>query len=259
MNIFKLLLSVVALWMVSCASRKDLLYMQNLDSLSKNKIVAEDTISFNAPKIQIDDKLLINITSIDAKTVKPFNGYVNSYTEDDRTSVSPLLQLYLVDQNGQINLPQIGKITVTTMSRIELETSLIEKIKPLVPDVKVNVQLINFRVTLLGEVTKPGEYAIKGDKVTLLQAIGMAGDLTIYGKRTNIKVVRHEGNKVQYYNVDITSSDFIKSPVYYLRQNDVVYVEPNQPRMNNSQASTTTSYIISATGLLITILSILTR
>lgn len=260
MNIIKLLLSVVVLLMVSCASRKDILYIQDVNSITKNQLITEDTITFTAPKIQQDDRLLINISSIDPKATKPFNGYINSYSvEDDRASQPLLLQSYLVDQNGEILLPQLGKVKVGGMSRVEIEQYLTSKIKALIPDVKVNVQLINFKVTVLGEVVRPGEFSVKGEKINVLQALGMAGDLTIYGSRKNIKIIRNEGDQIKYYTVDLTSKSFIKSPVYFLKQNDIVYIEPNQPRMNNSQTSATTSYIISATGLFITILSILTR
>ena len=118
---------------------------------------------------------------------------------------------------------------------------------------------MNFRITVLGEVSRPGEFTINRDKISVLQAIGLAGDLTIHAQRNNIKVIREVDGQVKYFNIDLRSTDVLNSDAFHLQQNDVVYVSPNKPRVNASASSPTASYIISATGLLVTIISILTR
>lgn len=247
-------LVLLIFFVVSCASRKDVIYLQDLSgNLNKE-------IKFIAPVFNIDDRLTINISSINPEAARPFNLYITSFNTGGVNAVgNQQQQSYLVDQNGEISFPQLGKLKVSGKTRIELESFLEEKLKPFLPDVKANVQLVNFRISVLGEVKKPGEFIVNRDKISILQAIGLAGDLTIHGKRDTIKVLRNENGKITNYNIDLRSSDFFNSPAYYLKQNDVVYVSPNKPQVNASASSPTASYIISATGLVITILSILTR
>jgi len=255
-NFFKT--AIVVLLIVSCASRKDVLYLQDLNT-AENSIISNE-IDFHSPVFKIDDRLTINVSSINPEAARPFNLYVAAYNVGGLTAVSQQQQQsYLVDENGNIRFPKLGDVNVLGKTRVELEKLLENKLKIYLPDVKVNVQLVNFRISVLGEVNDPGEYIINRDKVSILQAIGMAGDLKIHGKRDDIKLIREDDGEIKYYNLDIRSKDIINSPAFYLRQNDVVYVSPNKPQVNASASSPTASYIISATGLLITIISILTR
>lgn len=250
-----ILLSVIT---VSCASRKDVVYLQD-NSETVDELIYEK-VEFNSPKFKVDDRLTINISSINPEAARPFNLYITSHNMGSVVATGQQQQQsYLVDENGDISFPQLGKIKVKGKSRVELETFLEEKIKYFLPDVKANVQLVNFRISVLGEVNDPGEYLINREKTSILQAIGMAGDLTIHGKRNEIKLVREIDGEVKYYNYDITNKNITSLPIFYLQQNDVIYVTPNKPRVNASASSPTASYIISATGLLITIISILTR
>lgn len=252
-----LLLIFCSLMFVSCASRKDVLYLQNIDE-EQNSLI--ENVKFSSPEFKIDDRLTINISSINPEAARPFNLYITSFNMGSLNATGQQQQQsYLVDANGDIAFPQLGKVNVVGKNRIELEAFLEERLKPYLPDVKANVQLVNFRISILGEVNNPGEYNINRDKTSILQALGMAGDLTIHGKRDDIKLVREIDGKVKYYTVDIRTKDLINSPVYYLQQNDIIYVSPNKPKVNASASSPTASYIISATGLLITIISILTR
>ncbi|NJB83246.1 polysaccharide biosynthesis/export family protein [Wenyingzhuangia aestuarii] len=251
-------LLLVCLLVVSCASRKDVIYLQDIATTNENR--ESESINFKAPTFKRDDRITINISSINPEAARPFNLYVAAFNTGGLTSVGQQQQQsYLVDQKGEISFPQLGKLNVLGKTRIELEIDLENKLKSFLPDVKANVQLVNFRISMLGEINKPGEYTINRDKINILQAIGLAGDLTIHGKRDNIKLIREKNGEVIYYNLDLRSKDIVNSPAYYLEQNDVVYVEPNKPQVNASASSPTASYIISATGLLITIISILTR
>lgn len=248
-------LAILSLIIFSCASNKDIIYLQDLDSETKL-----DTISFKSIKFKIDDRLTINISSNNPDAAKPFNLYLTSFnTGGLNASGQQQQQSYIVDEKGNINFPHIGAIKVAGLTRTVLEKQLEDLIRPYLPDVKAIVQLVNFRISILGEVNKPGDYNINRDKVSVLQAIGMAGDLTIHGKRKGIKLIREVEGGVTVYEIDLKSKELINSPFYYLEQNDVLYISPNKPRVNASISSPTNSYIISATGLLITIVSLLTR
>ncbi len=258
MKIIKSLLTVLLALLASCASRKDVIYLQDLNKGSIDSVMMK-AAKFESPKFKIDDRLTINVSSINPEAARPFNLYVGAFNVGGVNLGQQQQQSYLVDQNGEIGFPQIGKINVLGKNRIELEKYLEKELKAFLPDVKVNVQLVNFRISVLGEVKKPGEYFINRDKTSVLQAIGMAGDLTIHGKRDNIKLIREENGELKYYNIDIRTKEVLNSPAYFLQQNDVIYVSPNKPQVNSSASSPTAQYIISATGLLITIISILTR
>lgn len=250
------LLSVLSILLLSCASRKDVIYLQDLNK--SEELV--DSVVFDSPKFKVDDRLTINISSINPEAARPFNLYITSFNTGGVSSGGQQQQQsYLVDENGEISFPQLGKLKIKGMSRIQLEEYLEDELKEQLPDVKANVQLVNFRISILGEVQKPGEYMINRDKISILQALGLAGDLTIHGRRDMVKLVRETNGKVKYYTIDIRNKDLLDSPVYYLQQNDVIYVTPNKPKVNASASSPTASYIISATGLLITIISILTN
>ncbi|NIJ44324.1 polysaccharide export outer membrane protein [Wenyingzhuangia heitensis] len=258
-KIKKLGVSILMLLIVSCASRRDVIYLQDLKE-GNNQDTEVFKNSFSAPKFKTDDRLTINVSSINPEAARPFNLSVASFnTGGVQATSQQQQQSYLVDQKGDINFPQLGKINVLGQTRISLEVFLEKKIKPFLPDVKVNVQLVNFRVSILGEVKTPGEYIINRDKISILQVIALAGDLTIHGKRDDIKLIREEQGGIKHYNIDLRSKDVINSPAYFLQQNDIVYISPNKPQVNASASSPTASYIISATGLLITIISLLTR
>ena len=243
---------------LSCASKRDIIYLQDLDQ--KDMVAQSDLVHFNAPTLKPDDRITINISSINPEAARPFNLYITSFNTGGVSALSQQQQQsYLVDLNGYIFFPQLGKISVLGKTRIQLEKYMENKLRPFIPDVKANIQLVNFRISILGEVRRPGQYIIDRDKVSIIQAIGLAGDLTIHGKRHDIMVVRENNNKLTYYNLDLTEKSIVNSPAFYLQQNDVIYIAPNKPQVNASASSPTASYIISATGLLITIISILTR
>ena len=260
-GIKKIVLSLLTLGVISCASRKDIIYLQDVnDKTEQSNVLEMDSVHFNPLTIKPDDRLTINISSINPEAARPFNLYISAFNTGGVTaSGQQQQQSYLVDKDGCISFPQLGDLKVAGFTRVELEKHLEKKIKPFLPDVKANVQLVNFRISILGEVKTPGEFIVNRDKISVLQALGLAGDLTIHGKREDIKLIREENGKLTYYNIDLRSKDMVSAPSFYLQQNDVLYVAPNKPQVNASASSPTASYIISATGLLITIISILTR
>jgi polysaccharide export outer membrane protein len=235
----------------SCASKQDVIYYQNIDSLN-----AKQNLSSYEIKIQPDDLLMIIVSADDPEVAIPFNLKTVSISSTNRLDITrgqETVQLYLVDQAGNIEFPVIGKLKVSGLTRSEILKSLQEKIGVYIKNPIINLRIMNFKVSLQGEVNIPGTYPVVSERVTLIEALSMAKDLTIYGKRDNILVIR-ENNGIKSYNrVDITKSDFINSPFYYLAQNDVIYVEPNKTKVNSSAVGPNTSVIISAVSILVSL------
>lgn len=234
--------------LTSCASREKIVYFQgDLQSLEK-------TYQYS-PIIQPDDELVITVSARDFEASKPFNQ-VNYYYQ---TQNEARLQSYLVDEEGYIEYPVIGKIKLGGKTRSEAMSFMKNLLSEYVIDPGVMIAISNFKVTVLGEVHTPGTYTLPNERVTIIEAIGLAGDLTINGVRNNVLVIREiEGEKF-FHRVDLTSNEIFNSPVYFLMQNDVVYVEPNKAQINSSTYSRNTSIIISIAGLIITVISVLTR
>ena len=232
-KLFFLLISCVLL--VGCNSTKEVAYFQNLDPTQQESISANKGIT-----IQSKDVLSIIVSSKDPELSAMFNLPVVSYqTNSEIVSSTRGTQQtlgYAVDENGEIRLPVLGKIKVAGMTRFELQEKIKKELKDrdLLKDMVVTVEFRNFKISILGEVKTPGSYSIAGDKVSVLEAISMAGDLTIYGQRDQVYVIREEGGNRTVYKLDLRSSDIFQSPAYYLKQNDVIYVQPNKVRAGQS-------------------------
>ncbi|GGF12511.1 polysaccharide biosynthesis/export family protein [Flavobacterium limi] len=235
----------------SCASKKDIVYYQNIDGAN----VSQNTVSYEV-KIQPDDLLMIIVSAEDPEIASPFNLAVVSIPNPNNIQLATnqqTVQSYLVDRNGNIEFPVIGKLQVGGLTRTEVLQSLKDKIAVYIKNPIINLRIVNFKISLQGEVTLPGTYSINSERVTLIEALSMAKDLTIYGKRNNILIIREINGVKSYNRVDITKADFINSPFYYLAQNDVVYVEPNNTKINAAAVGPNTSVIISAISILISL------
>lgn len=262
MNYMKYIIAVkkaipflVVLLLFSCAQRKDYVYFQNIDGLTN-----PDKSSSYEVKIQADDLLMILVSAEDAESALPFN--LTSISVPSVINITAMrgqetMQSYLVDSNGFIDFPVLGKLKVSGMTRSELLVLLDDKISKYIKKPVFNIRIMNFKVSVQGEVTAPGTYSINSERLTLIEAISMARDLTIYGKRDNILVIREVNGVKSYNRVDITKADFINSPFYYLAQNDVVYVEPNKTRINGAAVGANTNVIISITSLVITLITLI--
>jgi polysaccharide export outer membrane protein len=246
--------SFLALFLFSCASRKDIVYYQDLDGSSSN--IKSNSYEI---KIQPDDLLMIIVSAEDPEIALPFNLTTNFVVNTSRPDLvgQQSSQLYLVDSNGFIEFPVLGKLKVGGLSRSEVLKLLKEKISVYIKNPIINLRIMNFKVSVQGEVSLPGTYNISSERITLIEALTMAKDLTIYGKRNNILVIREIDGVKSYNRVDITKSDFINSPFYYLAQNDVVYVEPNKNKINGAAIGPNTGVIISISSLLITLITLL--
>ena len=248
--------------MSSCATVKDIAYFQNKLVDQPEKIDKHAGIV-----IQPKDQLSIVVSSRNPELVAMFNLPVVSYQAGSEVTAgggSQRLLGYVVDNNGQIDFPVLGVLEVAGLTRWELseliKNQLIEK--QYLTDAVVTVEFMNFKVSVLGEVAAPGTYAIQGDKVTVLQAISMAKDLTIYGERNNVSIIRERDGERVIYEIDLCNVDLFKSPAYYLQQNDIVYVQPNKYKSRQSTVDTkgqwVTSLAISGGSMLLSIASIIT-
>jgi len=253
MKITKLTLLITLILITSCASRKEFVYFQGEKEIKTNT-------NFE-PKLGQDDFLNIIIFGCDEESLKIFNippSATNSTNRGYYVGASAT-QGYLINEKGEIDFPVIGKIVVGGLTRDEAADLIKSKLNVYLKDPKVNIQIQNFKITILGDVKNPGTIQVPNERITLLEAIGIVGDLNITAKRKNILVLRTEKGKNIEYRVDLTNKDFLNSPVFYLNQNDVIYVEANKTKINSSNVSASSSMVVAIASLLITTINVLTK
>ena len=245
-----LLFTLSIVFLVSCASKKDLVYYSNIDTISLNSTTYESVL-------QPDDLLVVLVKGENPEAVAAYNMPNISYVgSEERTAEVQRLFTYLIASDNSINFPGIGKVTIGGLKRVDAEHLLEAKLSMYVKNPKIDMRILNYKVTVQGEVNKPGTFTVSSERVTLLEALSLAGDLTVYGKRTNILVLRENNGVKTVQRVDLTKADFINSPFYYLHQNDVVYVEPNKTKINGAVVGPNTGIILSGISLLVTILAL---
>lgn len=248
----------VALTMGSCGSTKDVAYFQN----SQDVDLSNSQFLYDA-RIMPKDQLTITVSTIDQNAALPFNLTVPTpYTAASRSSYSQaMLQMYLVDNDGNINFPIIGSLHVGGMTKSEAEDMIQAKIKPYMSDVEnpiVTVRMPGYQITVMGEVNRPGTFTVSREKITILEALAQAGDLTIYGVRNNVKLIREDAQgRKSISEINLNDANIINSPNYYLQQNDVIYVTPNKVKAQNSSVGSMTTLWFSATSILISLTSLL--
>lgn len=232
--------------LTSCASKKNMIYFQGQNSSS--------TVFQNAvPKIQINDMVIVNVSSSNSKAAEAFAPGVRAAMGNPTAAPN----VYTVYDDGTIALPFVGKIKIAGLTRTEAAEYIKEQLKDYIIDAGVNVSYANFKISVLGEVGSPGTFTLPSERVTILEALALAGDLTIQGKRKNIMVIRETATGKQTFDVDITGKEVLDSPVYYLAQNDVVYVEPNGAKVQSSIVNYTA--FLSVAGLILSIITFATR
>lgn len=238
----------------SCGSRKNMVYFQP-DSTQINTLYEQYT-----PRIQSSDILTIVVTAADPKVTAPFNPLSTMTTSNLTQQVDMALRpTYTVDEKGDINLPMLGRVHVAGLTRIQAIEKLRVELGQYIKDPGINMNFNNFRISVLGEVARPGSFIMPTERVTVLDALGMAGDLTIRGVRNNVMVIREVDGQKTTHRLDLTQQNSLNSPYYYLAQNDVIYVEPNKSQINSSKLGANTNIIVSIAGLIITVISVLTR
>ena len=248
-NYIRLFLATVAVCLLtSCSSPKNVTYFQNRETLDK----AVRGYLVDA-RIMPKDVLTITVSTTTPEAAKQFN----LVTPTSQTQ----LQSYLVDNEGMINFPVIGELKVGGLTKTEAEKLIAEKIALYLTESQnpvVTVRMSSFSISVLGEVNHPGTFTIEREKINVLEALSRAGDLTIYGVRNNVTLIREdsEGFKT-YHTLDLNDANIVNSPYYYLQQNDILYVEPNKIKAQNSTIGSMTSLWLSATGILVSVATLL--
>lgn len=239
--------------LASCASREKLAYMQNIDAQASASNLTYE------PIIQPDDLLQIIVSAPDLELAIPFNlvsvGMISN-PENPGGGGQQIQQLYLVDKEGNIPFAGLGTVKVGGLTRTQLIEMIKEKLKAYINEPQINFRLANFKVAVEGEVNRPGVFKVATERFTLLEALAQAGDLTVYGRRDNILVIREQNGVKTHARVDLRQADFFQSPYYYLAQNDVVYVEPNKTKINASAVGPNITVIFTGISLLLTILAL---
>lgn len=244
---------VMSLFLFSCAAPKSLTYFKDVPDTLQTKVV--ELSKYNTPVIQPDDILQVTVQTMDPGATALLNqtgqpSWPLTGSGGGGSSSSASLQQgiegYLVDKNGFVVVPLLGKIEVKGKTTDEVRDTIRAKAAEYYKDPVVNVRFANFRVTVLGEVTKPATYVMPNERVTLLDALGAAGDLTAYGKRENVIVIREVNGKKEFTRFNLQNSSMFNSPYFYLQSGDVVYVEPNKAKIASTDIAQTRRWTIMA-------------
>jgi polysaccharide export outer membrane protein len=246
---------ILAMLSTSCRTGERVIYFQD----SKNDSLAVSTPGFT-PVFKVDDLLSIVITTADPESAQIYNLPAVGPTNQGYTVGNPAPYGYLVNSRGEISLPVLGTIHVAGKSRMDLENEIKTLLEGQLKNPTVQIQILNFKVTVLGDVKAPGTFKIPNERITLMEAIGLAGDLRMTGERKNVKVIRDSSGVKTEYSIDLTSKEVFSSPAYYLQQNDLVYVQPNAAaRSEGTFWRTTGAIFISISSLVITTISIIIK
>jgi len=254
-----ILIATTGIFLSGCSSYKKVPYMQDPETVNA---YGKEIPLYDA-KIMPKDLLSITVNTTDPLAAAPFNLTVqsplNTNVKEMYTTTQPSLQQYLVNNEGEIDFPVLGKLKVGGMTKNEAESMIREKLQPYLKETPiVTVRMANYKISVLGEVNKPGTFTVSNEKVNVLEALAMAGDMTVYGVRDNVKLIREDAQgKRQIVMLDLTKSDLVLSPYFYLQQNDILYVTPNKTKAKNSDIGNTTSVVISATSILVSIASLI--
>ena len=253
-----ILVLLVAL-MTSCSAPKNVAYLWNSNDVD----LSQSQYLYDA-KIMPKDVLTITVNTVNPEASAPFNLIVRNTLTSTSSNIGTTggsLQTYLVDNEGGIDFPVIGYIKVGGLTKRECEKLIHDKVKPYLNAAEtpvVTVRMSSYSISVLGEVNKPGSYQVSREKINILEALAQAGDLTIYGVRERVKLIREDaqGHK-QIHTVNLNDANILTSPYYYLQQNDILYVEPNKVKAQNSTIGQSTTLWISATSILISMASLL--
>jgi polysaccharide export outer membrane protein len=246
---------ILAICFSSCVSKKNITYFQF------GEIDQEKVSNVYKTVFKPDDILQIVISASDVTAVQSFNLPAASFNSSGGSSTGPGdILTYLIDSNGEIDFPILGKLKIGGLSREETIGLLKNKLDPdYVKNPTINIRISNFKITVQGDVRAPGTFNIPNERVTILDAIGLAGDMNISGKRDNVLVIREEGGLKKEYRVNLLSKKTYTSPVFYLQQNDIIYVEHNYAKIQSASSNTNTGLFISIAATFVAIITLLIR
>lgn len=232
--------------------------MINYEALAKDA-----PVKMYDAQVMPKDVLSIIVNTVNPAAAQQFNLTASGVMTQANSSLSsqPMLQTYLVDNDGNINFPVVGKIHVVGLTKSETEQLITEKIRPYLSETEnpiVTVRMSSYAISVLGEVNAPGNFIVSREKVNVFEALARAGDMTIYGVRNNVKLIREDAKgKKEIHILNLNDANIVNSPYYYLQQNDILYVEPNKVKAQNSSIGSVTSLWLSASGVLISIATLL--
>jgi polysaccharide export outer membrane protein len=259
-----LIIPVFFLGLISCNTYKNVSYFQDFSDTAKPVVVK--TVPFKSPVIQTDDILSITIQTIDNDVTNLLNNSnsINNATTSMPVSSSsvagaPQTQAvsgYLVDKDGYVEVPFVGKVHVAGLTTSQAKELLSTEVNKYFNDAIVNVRYANFKLTVIGEVLRPSTYVVPNEKVNIFDALGMAGDMTIYGQRENVLLVRDTLNDKKLVRLNLNNKDIISSPYFYLQSNDIIYVQPNKYKVAATDAYRNRYFTIAAAVLTVLIVSI---
>lgn len=250
-------LVLLSLGIAACQSYKKVPYLQDVEVMQQ----VEQQENLYDAKIMPKDLLTIVVSCTSPELAAPFNLTVASPSNISvaYTTTQPVLQQYLVDNDGKIAFPVLGELQLGGLTKKQAEQMIVDKLKPYMKETPiVTVRMVNYKISVIGEVTRPGTFTISNEKVNLLEALAMAGDMTVYGLRDNVKLIREDATgKQQIISMDLNKAETILSPYYWLQQNDIIYVTPNKAKARNSDIGNSTSLWFSATSILVSLASLL--
>ena len=246
------------LMMASCTSYKNVPYLQNPEVVND----FQETLPMYDAKIMPKDLLTITVNTSDPEASAPYNLVVQTAMNvaNSRSTYSqPVLQQYLVNNDGTIDFPVLGRLKVMGLTKSEAEDMIREKLMPHFAEVPiVTVRMSNYKIAVLGEVARPGSFVVNNEKVNIFEALAMAGDLTVWGVRDDVKLIREDATgKREIISLNLNNAEVVTCPYYYLQQNDILYVSPNKTKAKNSDVGQSTSLWFSATSILISIANLL--
>lgn len=245
------------LLLAGCQSYKSVPYLQNAASLAEDP----GTRGLYDARIQPKDLLTITVNTTDPAAAAPFNLTVQTPLNQSSqyTSGQTALQQYLVDNEGTINFPVVGTLRVGGLTKREAENLIVEQLRPYLRETPiVTVRLTNYKISVLGEVARPGTFTVSNEKVNVLEALAMAGDLTIWGLRDDVKLIREDAEgRSHIIPLNLNDAELVRSPYYYLQQNDILYVTPNKTKAKNSDIGNSTTYWFTSTSILLSVASLL--
>ncbi len=238
-------------FLFSCVSKKKLVYLQEID----NQKSYDSSIRYE-PTLQPDDLLNVIVSAENPEVTVPFNLpqiQGNYQLNENQTNI----KTYLIDNDGFIEFPVVGKVKLGGLTRSQAISTLADKVSLYIKNPSINLRILNYKISILGQVSKPGSYTIPSERITFLEALSLSGDLTIYGMRKNILLIHEEEGKKTYTRIDLTKVDILNLENYYLAQNDIIYVEPNKTVINSSAVGPNTALYLSGLTVLLSLILVL--
>lgn len=257
MTLRKIFMLLAVVLLASCTSYKSVPYLQNSDEINPDYATLQPYDARIMPK----DLLTITVNTTDPQAAAPFNLTTQTpynVAQSNTVTAQPALQQYLVDNSGNINFPVLGSLHLGGLTKNQAEALITERLGAYLKETPVvTVRMVNYKISVMGEVAHPGTFTVSNEKINVLEALAMAGDLTIYGIRDNVKLIREdEQGRRSIYTLNLNDANLVLSPYYYMQQNDILYVTPNKAKAKNSDIGNSTTLWVSATSIMVSIASL---